>query len=49
VSDDSFAVNAVDWLLASETTTGCTPTTYCPQGLVTRAEMFTFLERLEAS
>jgi hypothetical protein len=47
VSADSFATDAVDWLLASGTTTGCTTATYCPEGLVTRAEMFTFLERLE--
>jgi len=40
-----FAGPAVDWLLASGTTTGCTTTSYCPQGLVTRAEMFTFLNR----
>jgi hypothetical protein len=42
-----FAEGAIDWLLASETTTGCTTTTYCPEGLVTRAEMFTFLKRLD--
>jgi subtilisin family serine protease len=47
VPDESFAGEAVDWLLASETTTGCTTTSYCPEGLVTRAEMFTFLKRLE--
>jgi len=41
-----FAGHAVDWLLASGTTTGCTATSYCPQGLVTRAEIFTFLQRL---
>jgi len=46
---DFFAGPAVDWLLASGTTTGCTTTWYCPQGLVTRAEMFTFLERLSRS
>ena len=43
-----FAGPAVDWLLASGTTTGCTTTSYCPQSLVTRAEMFTFLNRLSA-
>ncbi len=49
VPADSFYDDAADWLLASGTTTGCTNTTYCPQGLVTRAEMFTFLKRLEDS
>ena len=47
VPADSFYDAAADWLLASGTTTGCTTTSYCPEGLVTRAEMFTFLERLE--
>ena len=41
-----FAGHAIDWLLASGTTTGCTTTSYCPQGLVTRAQIFTFLQRL---
>jgi subtilisin family serine protease len=41
-----FAEPAIDWLLASGTTVGCTSTTYCPEELVTRAEMFTFLQRL---
>jgi hypothetical protein len=49
VPADFFAGPAVDWLLASGTTTGCTTISYCPQGLVTRAEMFTFLSRLEAT
>jgi hypothetical protein len=47
VSTDHFAGPAVNWLLASGTTAGCTTTAYCPQSLVTRAEMFTFLLRLE--
>jgi hypothetical protein len=46
VPADSFYNSAADWLLASGTTTGCTTTSYCPDGLVTRAEMFTFLRRL---
>ncbi len=46
VPTDHFAGPAIDWLLASGTTTGCTTSSYCPQGLVTRAEMFTFLNRL---
>jgi hypothetical protein len=49
VPTDHFAGSAVDWLLASGTTTGCTRWSYCPQDLVTRAEMFTFLQRLEAT
>jgi len=49
VPTDFFAGPAVDWLLTSGTTTGCTTTSYCPQGLVTRAEMFTFLQRLETA
>jgi len=48
VPADFFAGPAIDWLLASGTTTGCTPASYCPQGLVTRAEMFTFLQRLSS-
>ena len=47
VAADFFAGSAIDWLLASGTTTGCTSTSYCPEGLVTRAEMFTFLQRLD--
>ncbi len=47
VPADSFYDDAADWLLASGTTTGCTTTSYCPEGLVTRAEMFTFLRRLQ--
>ena len=48
VAADFFAGPAIDWLLESGTTTGCTSSSYCPQGLVTRAEMFTFLQRLTA-
>ena len=47
VPDGAFYGAAADWLLASGTTTGCTTSSYCPGGLVTRAEMFTFLKRLE--
>ncbi len=49
VYETSFAGEAIDWLLASETTTGCSTTTYCPEGMVTRAEMFTFLHRLKVA
>ena len=45
VPANHFAGPAIDWLLASGTTTGCTQRSYCPQGLVSRAEMFTFLKR----
>ncbi len=47
VPEDAFYSTAVDWLLAAGVTTGCTTSSYCPQGTVTRAEMFTFLHRLE--
>ncbi|SVD81037.1 uncharacterized protein METZ01_LOCUS433891, partial [marine metagenome] len=42
-----FASSAIDWLLASGTTTGCTQWSYCPEDLVNRAEIFTFLKRLD--
>ncbi len=45
IAEGSFAETAIDWLLSSGTTTGCTMTSYCPQDLVARAEMFTFLKR----
>ena len=47
VPEGVFYGAAADWLLASGTTTGCTTTSYCPDGLVTRAEMFTFLRRVD--
>jgi hypothetical protein len=46
VPEASFAAAAIDWLLVSGTTTGCSGSAYCPQDLVTRSEMFTFLQRL---
>ena len=46
VPEGVFYGAAADWLLASGTTTGCTTTSYCPQGLVSRAQIFTFLQRL---
>ena len=46
VPEDAFYGDAADWLLAAGVTTGCTTSSYCPQGTVTRAEMFTFLHRL---
>jgi hypothetical protein len=47
VPDGAFYDDAADWLLAARVTTGCTTSSYCPQDLVTRAEMFTFLKRLD--
>ena len=47
VTSGAFFDDAANWLLASGVTNGCTTTNYCPQGLVTRAEMFTFLERVD--
>jgi len=47
VASSSFAVESIDWLLDSGITVGCSSTAFCPQGLVTRAELFTFLQRLE--
>ncbi len=49
VPDGAFYDDAADWLLAAGVTTGCTTSSYCPEGAVTRAEMFTFLHRLEGS
>ena len=43
----SFAGEAIDWLLDSGTTVGCTEVAFCPEDSTTRAEMFTFLRRLE--
>jgi hypothetical protein len=43
----SFAGEAIDWLLDSGTTVGCTEAAFCPEESTTRAEMFTFLRRLE--
>ena len=40
---------AVDWLAETGITKGCTTTTYCPEGLVTRAEIFTFLKRMDGA
>jgi len=42
----SFYAAAVDWLFSEELTTGRTPTSYAPDGSLTRAEFATFLFRL---
>jgi len=47
VLEGAFYDNAADWLLATGITTGCKVSFFCPQGTVTRAEIFTFLHRLE--
>ncbi|MBT7692105.1 MAG: S8 family serine peptidase [Gemmatimonadales bacterium] len=47
VASGAFFYDAADWLLASGVTNGCTTVNYCPQGLVSRAEMFTFLRRVD--
>jgi len=43
----SFAKEAIDWLLDSGITVGCTEVAFCPEDSATRAEMFTFLRRLD--
>lgn len=35
----------IEWLRQSGITTGCTPTTFCPESPVTREQMATFLDR----
>jgi hypothetical protein len=45
--DDGYMVEMVHWLLASDVTTGCTASSYCPQELVTRAKIFMFLRQPE--
>ncbi len=47
VDAGSFAKEAIDWLLDSGTTMGCTEVDFCPEGSTTRAELFTFLRRLD--
>ncbi|MDG1988562.1 MAG: S8 family serine peptidase [Acidimicrobiales bacterium] len=47
VGAGSFAKEAIDWLLDSGTTVGCTEVAFCPEDSATRAEMFTFLRRLD--
>ncbi len=42
----AFFADAVDWLFWRELTTGTSPTTYSPDRVVTRAEVVTFLYRL---
>ena len=46
--DGPFGVHedGVAWLAGSGVTAGCTPSEYCPDGEVTRAQMATFMHRL---
>ncbi|MEO0494023.1 MAG: S-layer homology domain-containing protein [Actinomycetota bacterium] len=46
VPDGAFYTDAVGWLTATGITTGTTATTFSPGGVVTRAQMATFLHRL---
>ena len=46
VPDGAFD-DAANWLLASDVTTGCTASSYCPQELMTRAKIFMFLRQPE--
>jgi hypothetical protein len=40
-----FAYSFIERLAASGITSGCAPNLFCPEGLVTRAQMAVFLER----
>jgi hypothetical protein len=44
ISDSQF-VNSIIWAWENGITVGCTPTLFCPDGLVTRGQMATFLSR----
>ena len=46
VDPEAFFADAIDWLLWRELTTGTTATTYSPNRTITRAEVVTFLYRL---
>ncbi len=43
--DSSSFKNDIIWLYQSGITKGCSPTTFCPNGTVTRGQMATFLAR----
>jgi hypothetical protein len=47
VDPDGYAATAIAWAAGAGVTSGKTATTFGPRGLVTRAEMVTFLHRLE--
>ena len=42
---DSKFLEHIKWLFLEGITSGCTPTAFCPNGLVTRGQMATFLAR----
>ncbi len=44
ISDSPFA-EEIEWLVAEGITTGCAPDLFCPRGLVTRAQMASFIAR----
>ncbi|MEM9466243.1 MAG: S-layer homology domain-containing protein [Actinomycetota bacterium] len=46
IDRERFFADGVDWLYQSGITTGTSPTTFSPEGLVTRAEAVTFLYRM---
>jgi len=48
VDPDSYYAQPVAWLVENDITTGTTPTTYEPDAPVTRAQLATFLYRLDA-
>ena len=44
IAGSPFRVD-IEWVYASGITSGCSPTLYCPDGLVTREQMASFLAR----
>ncbi|MEM7142272.1 MAG: S-layer homology domain-containing protein [Actinomycetota bacterium] len=46
VDRERFFADGVDWLFDTGITTGTTPSTFSPEGLVTRAQAVTFLHRM---
>ena len=49
VPDGAFFTEPVRWMAALEITVGTSPTTYSPDGVVTRGEIATFLHRLAST
>lgn len=45
ISDSKFR-NDIDWAYNNGITVGCAPTRFCPNGLVTREQMATFISRM---
>lgn len=46
VPDGHTHASGIQWVADNDITSGCTPTTYCPDASVTRAQMATFMQRL---